>query len=197
MIESATLLTGRQQSTLRRINIAAQELAIERGYDGFTLDDLATEVGVSRRTLFNHVSGKEQAVVGVTPDFDPDLLAEFQSGGPSGNLFDDLLALIVELLARENANREDAGRFQRLLETNPHLTPRVHRELERVCGDAVAMASHRPGENDPLRARVVVVMLGALVAHAMNEFVRADDDTSLVDHLRLTEVTARALLTDR
>ncbi|MEP7330550.1 MAG: helix-turn-helix domain-containing protein [Terracoccus sp.] len=199
MIESATLQarSQRKQSTLRRINIAAQELAIGRGYDGFTLDDLATEVGVSRRTLFNHVSGKEQAVVGVTPDFDPALVAQFQAGGPSGNLFDDLLALIVELLERENAGREDAGRFQRLLETNPSLTHRVHVELERVCGDAVAMAGHRPGETDPVRVRVVVVVLGALVAHAMNEFVRADDDTSLVDHLRLAEVTARGLLTER
>lgn len=179
---------------LRRINIAAQNLAIARGYDGFTLEDLADTVGVSRRTLFNHVLGKEQAVVGVTPDFDAQLVAEFQAGGPSGNLFDDLLALIVELLDRENADRTDAGRFHRLLETNPSLTARVHGELERVCADAVAMASHRPGEHDPARARVVVVLLGALTAHAMNEFVRADDDLSLVDHLRRAELTARTLL---
>lgn len=194
MSESATPRTRRQQWTLRRINIAAQELAIARGFDGFTLDDLAIEVGVSRRTLFNHVSGKEQAVVGVTPDFDPVLVAQFQAGGPSGNLFDDLLALIVELLDREDADREDAGRFHRLLETNPNLTHRVHGELERVCGDAVAMAGHRPGEHDPERARVVVVLLGALTAHAMNEFVRAHDSESLVDHLRRAVGAARDLL---
>lgn len=194
MTESATLRTRRKKSTLRRINIAAQELAIARGFDGFTLDDLAIEVGVSRRTLFNHVSGKEQAVVGVTPDFDPAFVAQFQAGGPTGDLFDDLLALIVELLDRENANREDADRFHRLLETNPNLTPRVQGELERVCGDAVAMASHRPGEHDAARARVVVVLLGALTAHAMNEFVRAHDDASLVDHLRRAVGAARTLL---
>lgn len=194
MTQSAISRTARKQSTLRRINVSAQSLAIERGYDGFTLDDLAAAVGVSRRTLFNHVSGKEEAVVGVRPDFDPQLVARFREGGPTGNLFDDLLALIVELLDREDANREDAGRFHRLLETNPSLTPRVHRELERVCGDAMTMAGDRPGEHDPLRARVVVVLLGALVAHAMNEFVRADDDSSLVDHLRRAADTTRALL---
>ncbi|MBB2986541.1 TetR/AcrR family transcriptional regulator [Terracoccus luteus] len=191
MAQSASI---RRQSTLRRITVAAQELAIERGYDGFTLDDLAAAVGVSRRTLFNHVSGKEEAVVGVRPDFDPVLVERFRAGGPTGDLFDDLLLLIVELLDREDASREDAGRFHRLLETNPQLTPRVHRELERVCTEAVEMASVRPGEGDRQRAGVVVVVLGALVAHAMNEYLRADDTVSLVDHLRTAAETARQLL---
>lgn len=191
MAQSATV---RRQSTLRRITVAAQELAIDRGYDGFTLDDLAAAVGVSRRTLFNHVSGKEEAVVGVRPDFDPVLVERFRAGGPTGDLFDDLLHLIVELLDREGASREDAGRFHRLLETNPQLTQRVHRELERVCTEAVEMASDRPGEGDRQRAGVVVVVLGALVAHAMNEYLRADDSVTLVDHLRTAARTARQLL---
>lgn len=38
---------------------AAQRLAVDCGYSGFTVEDLARAVGVSRRTLFNHVSSKE------------------------------------------------------------------------------------------------------------------------------------------
>ena len=38
---------------------AAQRLAVDCGYAGFTVEDLARAVGASRRTLFNHVSSKE------------------------------------------------------------------------------------------------------------------------------------------
>ena len=139
----------RKQSTLRRINLAAQRLAIERGYDGFTLDDLAAEVGVSRRTLFNHVSGKEEAVIGVRPDWDPEAVAAFRAGGPSGNLFDDLLHLIVDVLVVEDADRTETARFHQLLETNPTIAHKVHRELEKLCVGAVAWPSSAPARPTP------------------------------------------------
>ena len=191
----ASSATVRRRSTLRRITIAAQELTIERGYDGFPPDERAERVGVSRRTLFNHVRGKEEAVLGVRPDFDPRLVADFRAGGPTGDLFDDLLALIVELLDREDADRADAARFHQLRETNPPLTGRVITELDTVCAEAVALAADRPGESDPHRAQVVVSLLGALIAHAMHEFIREPDlDTGLVDHLRRAVDTARSVL---
>jgi len=196
-VQYCTLVTqsaiARKLSTRRRINVAAQELAIEHGYDGFTLDDLADAVGVSRRTLFNHVAGKEEAVLGVRPEFDPEVVERFRSGGPTGDLVEDLLLVLIDVLDRDDPDRADAQRFHRLFERNPALLPRVLKELEQICAEAVAMASDRPGETDPQRTRVVVTLLVALVAHAMNEFVAADDDSTLVDHLRRAVATARDL----
>ena len=48
----------------QEIHAAACRLVVERGYYGFTMDDLAGAVGVSRRTLFNHVPDKASAVLG-------------------------------------------------------------------------------------------------------------------------------------
>jgi len=42
---------------------AALRLARERGLDGFTIDDVASAAGTSRRTFFNHFTSKEEAVV--------------------------------------------------------------------------------------------------------------------------------------
>ena len=58
----------------------------------------------------------------------------------------------------------------------------------------MAIASDRPGETEPQRTRVVVTLLVALVAHAMKEFVAAEDDTTLAAHLRHAVATARDLL---
>jgi hypothetical protein len=81
------------------------------------------------------------------------------------------------------------------MHTNPELIGRVVRELDTVCGEAVAMAADRPGESDPHRAQVVVSLLGALIAHAMQEFIREPGlDTGLVDHLSRAVDTARSVL---
>ena len=49
---------------ISKIRVAALNLVIENGYDGFTMEELAHEVGVSRRTLFNYIKDKESAVLG-------------------------------------------------------------------------------------------------------------------------------------
>ena len=63
MKKSASTRTDRRAAIIA----AAQRLSVNCGYSGFTIDDLAEAVGVSRRTLFNHVSSKEEAVLGALP----------------------------------------------------------------------------------------------------------------------------------
>lgn len=72
----------RRWETARRINAAAQVLTEEHGLDGFTLDDLAAAVGVSRRTLFNYFPSKLDAVLGPLPDIAGTDVEEFRAGGP-------------------------------------------------------------------------------------------------------------------
>ena len=49
---------------ISKIRVAALNLVIENGYDGFTMEGLAHKVGVSRRTLLNYIKDKESAVLG-------------------------------------------------------------------------------------------------------------------------------------
>jgi len=59
-------LRERQRLELRdRIDRVALELFARDGYDAVTVDAIAAEVGVSLSTLFRHVPGKEQLLVGV------------------------------------------------------------------------------------------------------------------------------------
>lgn len=70
--------------TAHRITTTAQQLVLEHGLDGFTMEQLAERVGVSRRTLFNYFPGKDDAVLGGPPSVDEDLLGTFRAGGPTG-----------------------------------------------------------------------------------------------------------------
>jgi AcrR family transcriptional regulator len=50
---------GRPRASSRRaLEEAAEELFLERGYDGATVDDIARRAGVGRATFFNYFSSK-------------------------------------------------------------------------------------------------------------------------------------------
>jgi AcrR family transcriptional regulator len=57
----ATIADAKRQATVDRILTAACRLLIERGLD-VTMDEIAAEAGVSRRTLFRHFDTRERLV---------------------------------------------------------------------------------------------------------------------------------------
>ncbi|MDO5618131.1 TetR/AcrR family transcriptional regulator [Kocuria sp.] len=63
----------------RAIVVAAAQLARERGLQGFTVNDLAQAAGVSRRTVFNHFGGVEEAVQASFLDAIAGLYAQFRT----------------------------------------------------------------------------------------------------------------------
>lgn len=56
-----------RQRQLREESIldAAQELMAQHGYSGMSMDDLAAHVGISKATLYQHFSSKEELAVNV------------------------------------------------------------------------------------------------------------------------------------
>ncbi|WP_265442921.1 helix-turn-helix domain-containing protein [Flexivirga meconopsidis] len=85
-------LSDKRMRTAYRITRAAQRLAVEKGYDEFTLDELAQRAEVSRRTLFNYFDGKLEATIGAGPWVDQDDIDRYLDGGPTGESVDDLAA---------------------------------------------------------------------------------------------------------
>ncbi|ARU60368.1 TetR family transcriptional regulator [Tumebacillus avium] len=53
----------KREATAQALASAAFELALERGLDGFVVEDVVQRAGYSRRTFANHYSCKEEAVV--------------------------------------------------------------------------------------------------------------------------------------
>lgn len=166
----------RRAETSRRINVCAQELALEHGLDGFSMEDLATAAGVSRRTLFNYFPGKDAAVLGDTPEFDPDLVASFVAGGPHGRLVDDMVVLVDSFLGVEGLTREDVARLRTLMATEPRLNHLVHQRFELRAGELVGHVEEREGaEFDLPRARVIVHVLAALFDLSLTTYLEQPD----------------------
>lgn len=65
VVTEISLRETKRRNTAHALARTAFELARERGVDGFTIDEVASRAGYSRRTFANHFAGKEEAIVAV------------------------------------------------------------------------------------------------------------------------------------
>lgn len=125
----------KRQATALALAQAAFDLARERGVDGFTIDEVATRAGYSRRTFANHYAGKEEAIVAVAaeqvrhaldtaPDNDLPLLAWLHAVARK-QLSEGLLLVLRDLRS--------------LAENHPPLRPHVL-EVQRLIRETALQA---------------------------------------------------------
>ena len=181
--------------TSLRITRCAQELADERGFDGFTMDELAEQSGVSRRTLFNYFRSKVDAVLGACPTMDTDAVAQFRAGGPEHDLLLDLRVLILPCLGTDVTDRESLTRFKRILPASTRLMAAVHQRYEAISAEIINHVVAREGEAfGAARARVAVMIMAALFDSALDAFLHDRTARPVAHHFDESLRTARSLL---
>jgi AcrR family transcriptional regulator len=193
--ESAIGRLGRRVSTTLQICRCARMLAGDHGLDGFTMEQLAQEAGVSRRTLFNYFPGKVDAVLGPAPEPTEEALELFRSGGPHGDLVLDLRQLVSSILDSQDVEREELTRWRRLLSTNEKLLAATHDRFMRLSEWLVSEIETREGPSfDRRRARVAIGLLGSLFDAALDAFLADRRRRPLTSHFDESLRVARELL---
>ncbi len=174
--------SAKRAETARRIARCAQQLAADRGYEEFTLDDLAEAAGVSRRTLFNYFPGKLDAVLGEPPQVLRADADAFLEGRPTGRLMPDLSVLVLQMIDDHRASREDLLLMQRCFERNPKLLLSAMGKFRELTAAAQQFVAKREGvAPDSARARVSVTLLAALFDLTINQFAESDEATSIAE----------------
>jgi AcrR family transcriptional regulator len=159
------------------------------------MDELALEAEVSRRTLFNYFPGKVDAVLGPVPEPPAGALDLFRSGGPRGDLVEDLVELVNAMLAEEELDREDVTRHRRVLLADGKLLAATHERMVRLSEQIVEATIDREGPDfRRRRARVAVALLAALFDTALEEFLTDPRRRALPHHFNESLRTARELL---
>ncbi len=186
---------GRRETTSHRITSDARALVLERGLDGFTMDELAERVGVSRRTLFNYFPGKDDAVLGGTPRIDEDLLATFSAGDPTRSLVEDLARVVRAVLESNPESRDDMARGRRVMIENPRLIALAHQRLAECVESYMVYVERREGEAfSRTRVDVALAVVLACVHLAMDRFLADGVEDSLPALFATTIDTARDLM---
>jgi AcrR family transcriptional regulator len=173
---ASSIREARRHATSLRISHCARVLADEHGIDGFTMDDLAAAAEVSRRTLFNYFPGKDAAVRGDKPPLAPDLIATFREGGPTGDLVDDLVALVDALLDDADIDRDELALIRRVMHDNPRLITLAKQDFD-AFGEQIreAVEVREGAAYDDLRTRVLFRVFGALFDLALDHYLAHQD----------------------
>ncbi|WP_182378539.1 TetR/AcrR family transcriptional regulator [Nocardioides sp. WS12] len=185
--------TKRTQTALRLQQCAVQ-LTLDHGFDGWTIDDLAAAADVSRRTVFNYFDGKADVVLGPVVELDPERVAVFVAGGPSGNLLADVLAMAADVIEEHTSDQEMIATGRNAVLKDARLLGLAHQRFEDISATFVELVRERDGESyNPDRARLLSRLVVTLFDNAAERSV-ADPSRPFSEHFDAAIRDARDVL---
>ena len=200
VVESSVAPTGLRERKKRErreaLIDAAQTLVLERGLDEVTVEDICTSIGVSTRTFFNYFSSKDDAVLGVE-EFSPspEAVEVFVAGGPTGDLLDDLQALVTDLLAHQVMSLDRVHRAIELVEREHRLLARHMWWVDNLRTGLIGVFDRRRADHpfvpEPELLAMVVMTLLRTTTLEWERLGRAGEP---VDHLGSVVSQLRALV---
>jgi AcrR family transcriptional regulator len=195
--EPTGLRERKRLATRQAIQRAVLRLALERGLEHVTIEEVSREADISPRTFFNYYVSKEAAIAGDSPDFlDDEQLAAFVAGGPTGDLLRDLGDLLADAADHASDSRETITLRRDLHTRYPHLFALRMAGMKAFEDDLAKVVAlrlvndHPELEKDPemlaSRARLVTLVAFGALRHAWTCWADADrsSDQPLASQLR-------------
>ncbi|WP_211229450.1 TetR family transcriptional regulator [Nakamurella lactea] len=200
MIDSAIatpergLRETKRRETGHRIALAALRLTAEHGFDGFTVDELAASAGVSRRTFFNYFPTKEDALFNDPETPSAELRARFLSGGPSGNLIEDLVALLIDSTP-DGLDVERLRLFRQIVETEHRLITLFRKRIAARSEELAELVAEREHlDRTAPRVQLAVDLVGSVTGRSFQRFADEHNGASFADLMAQNLSIARDLL---
>ncbi|MHA7218411.1 TetR/AcrR family transcriptional regulator [Arthrobacter sp. MDT1-48-3] len=186
----------KRRRTRASLVATARRLTLEHGLNGFTVEQLCEEIGISRRTFFNYFPSKEDAVLGHADEgLSEELLADFVDSGrttPPVPLLEALTTLFVDFGSRISISREEYATMSAVLHREPQLLARMFARAEsksQLLTELIATREGLPAGHPT--ARVATFVLGELARRSLDEFFAEGNESTyaqvfsrMVDGLR-------------
>jgi AcrR family transcriptional regulator len=186
-----SLREQRKRETARALADAARRLTAQRGFAGFTVEELCAEVGVSRRTFFNYFESKENAVFGFTAVDARQEALEQEFLAARGQLLDDFVELSIRRFELFDPLDDAAATFA-VIDQEPRLLKTLFEQIGRNERRDMGLVAQRIGDapDAALRAEVLVHAVGALVRLSMEQLLHHHSPESFRDLVtRRLEIT--------
>ncbi|HEX6444339.1 MAG TPA: TetR family transcriptional regulator [Streptosporangiales bacterium] len=111
----------KKQATRRALQDAALQLAVEHGPEQVTVEAICRLADVAPRTFFNYFSGKDEALAGDGPPMPDEATWEKFEAGGSGDMLDDLRAILSECAREMAPRRHEFMQRRKLMEQYPAM----------------------------------------------------------------------------
>ena len=167
MTDSGGLRERKRSATKLAIITAARILTAERGFSGYTVEELCEDVGISRRTFFNYFPAKEDAVLGSPVDEIPaDLAEDFISRGAasapgtvSASLLVDFVDFATAMMDRMAMSRDQMVQLKAAIAAEPRLLQKAlhgSQEAENTLAGLLSAREGIPPEDPRIQAAVAL-----------------------------------------
>ena len=121
-----------------RLEQAALELFAEQGFEGTTVEDIATRAGLTKRTFFRYFGDKREVLFAGGEEFQG-LFVTGLAGAPASATPMEAIAVTLEAVSGRFRDRHDrARRRQRIIVANAELQ---ERELVKLASVAAALGA--------------------------------------------------------
>jgi len=156
----------RRRQTSADIRDAAVRLALERGFDKVTIEEICVEAGISTRTFFNYFPNKESAIAYGPSDLPTNLAEDFVAAGaaPYPVVLAQLITLAAHHLRDMPPRREQAAAMLELAKTTPAVLAAFLADLERFQNQLTDIVARRQGmrPDDEIPALISALALTAV-----------------------------------
>lgn len=188
-----SLREQRKRETSRALTDTARRLTTERGFAGFTIEELCADVGVSRRTFFNYFESKENAVFGSATVESRQEVLEEEFVAQRGDIVEDFVRLTIRRFELFNPV-DDAPALFAVIEHEPRLLKAAFEQIAKNEQRDMGLILRRLDDDAaPLRAEVIVHSVGALVRMSMEQLVHHQSTESFADLMTRRLTLARSL----
>ncbi|MGI4757489.1 MAG: TetR/AcrR family transcriptional regulator [Janthinobacterium lividum] len=173
--------TRKRLATRQAISDVATRLFIQRGFDAVTMDEIAEAADVSRMTVFNHFSRKEDLFFDLDEEGREDLLAALQKRGPGTSPIEALRRFAHSAVAEKRPYvrffEADTDKFLAAIEASDALKARaraIRDELTDTLAAALARTVNRelPDPVASLAATLLVATWSVAITEAHRAFQR-------------------------
>ncbi|WP_214411808.1 TetR family transcriptional regulator [Sphaerisporangium fuscum] len=181
-------MEGLRERTRQAMRAELAEIALrmflERGFEETTVDDIAREAGMSKRTFFRYFPSKEDVVFGDADDLGEQVAQEIRARPPGEDPWESLRVVLGRWEGRIDACAQELANL-RLIESTPSLKARMQHKRDGLRRRIAEAVRDRPGaELDAFTAELLTGAAGAALDTVAREWMRSGgtaDRAALLD----------------
>ena len=178
-----------------RLEQAALELYIERGFEQTTVAEIAKHAGLTERTFFRHFADKREVLFWGAGALRELLVSTVADAPESAAPIDAIAAALEATGGLFQERRESVLRRQSIIAANAELRERELIKLATLAS-AMAEALRRRGVTDPAASLAAEAGI-AVFRIAFERWVTDTDQRDLSHHIRESLVELKTVLADR
>jgi AcrR family transcriptional regulator len=173
----------KRRETQQRITAAGMRLFIKQGYDNTTLDEIAAEADISRRTFFYYFKSKDDILLSMQRG-NSERLAEAVRGAPAGKKpLDTIRDAVIQVCEAIPAKEMIA--IHRLMKSSAAVQARKHATyVENENAMVAALRERFPDPKHETSLRVVAMMSVGAMRLAVEALDKENGKRTLPDIMR-------------